>query len=43
MKSCLVKNIPDELWSKFKSKLNKNITINEAIIELIRKEVEDNA
>ena len=40
MKSYNLINIPDELWDKFKKKINKTQTIGEAIIELIRKEVE---
>lgn len=33
---------PDELWEKFKAKITKNKTLNEVIIELIEKFVEEN-
>jgi len=33
-------NVPDELWEKFKKTVNKSQTMSDAIIELIKKEVE---
>ncbi|MEM5854206.1 MAG: hypothetical protein QW228_07615 [Candidatus Aenigmatarchaeota archaeon] len=33
---------PDDLWEKFKTKITKDKTINEAIVELIKKFVEEN-
>jgi hypothetical protein len=33
-------NISDELWNKFKSKVPKTKTMNQAVVELIEKEVE---
>lgn len=32
--------IDDELWSRFKSSVPRTITLNEAIVRLIKKEVE---
>ncbi len=32
--------VDDELWEKFKSKVTKDITLNEAIVSLIRQVVE---
>ncbi len=34
--------IEKELWDKFKNKIPRSITLNEAIINLIKKEVEEN-
>jgi len=34
-------NIPDELWEKFKKTVDKSITMNDAIIKLIRGVVEE--
>jgi len=34
--------VEDELWEKFKQTITKDKTINEAIIELIRKRVYEN-
>lgn len=34
--------INKELWEKFKSKVTKDITLNEKIVELIKKFVEEN-
>ena len=35
MKSYLIDNIPDELWQNFKSKVTKDVTLNQKIISLI--------
>jgi hypothetical protein len=32
--------VEDELWEKFKRTITKDKTINEAVVELIRKKVE---
>jgi len=40
MTSYLIENIPNNLWEKFKAKLTKDKTINEHLIEMIKKEVE---
>jgi predicted CopG family antitoxin len=32
--------VPDEIWEKFKKIINKSLTFNDAIVELIKKEVE---
>lgn len=37
--SFLMKNIPLSLWNKFKDKIPRSKTINDAILELIAKEV----
>ena len=34
-------NVPDELWEKFKKTVTKDKTINDAIVELIQKRVEE--
>ena len=35
MKTYLIKEIPDELWFNFKSKVTKEVTISQKIISLI--------
>lgn len=32
--------VPDQLWKEFKESLNKTETLNEAIVELLKQEVE---
>lgn len=36
----LIKDIPQELWDKFKNKIPRTITLNDALLNLIKKEVE---
>jgi len=36
----LILDIDNELWEKFKAKVSKSKTMNEAVVELIRKYVE---
>jgi len=38
----LILDINDGLWEKFKAKVPKSKTLNEAVVELIKKEVEQN-
>jgi len=33
--------VPEELWTKFKKKVPKTMTMNEAVLKLIKKEVGD--
>jgi hypothetical protein len=35
--------VEDELWEKFKQTVTKDRTINEAIVEMIRRRVEENS
>jgi len=35
--------VDDELWKKFKKTITKDKTINEAIVELIKQKVEQDA
>lgn len=37
----MIENIPEDVWEKFKGNLNKNTTINDALIALIKERAED--
>jgi len=39
--SFLIKDIPRDIWDKFKNKIPRTITLNDAILELLKRESED--
>lgn len=38
----LTLEIDRNLWEKFKNKVSRNISLNEAVVSLIKKDVEEN-